>query len=71
MLLAGHFILWFVKSILGPNRKLRVCDRVCWMHDQTHHMGSRKKVVAANTNELAVRLGAFSGSGVVGILHFS
>ena len=68
MLLAGYFILPFVKSILGSNGELRVRGRVCWMQDQTHHMGLRKKVVAANANDLAVHLTAFSGTGVVSVL---
>lgn len=51
MLLAGYFILWFVKSILGSNRELHVCGRACRMQDQTHHMRLMKKVVAANVND--------------------
>lgn len=73
-LLVGYFILWFVKSMLGSNRDLHVRGRVCWMQDQTHHMGLRKKVVAANANALAVHLApctAFSRTGVVSVLHFS
>lgn len=71
MLLAGYFILWFVKSILGWNRELHLHGRACWVQDQTHHMGLRKKAAAANTRDLAGHVTpctAASRAGVVSIL---
>lgn len=76
MLLAGYFILWFVKSILGSNHELHVHGRVLDLkcvgtQDQTLHVGLRKKAVAANANDPAVHLVAFTGTGVVSVWHFS
>jgi len=71
MLLAAYFALWFMKSILGSDCELLVRGRVCWTQDQTCHRGLRKKAAAAEADDLAEHLTAFSGTGVVSMLHFS